>query len=92
MSDIPTTIKEGSVVQSTSPQAQDKGIDPTEFASFKNILWAVVIVMLLMVAQMVIEAWNNKDSSDASLTEQINQQNVEMQQLMDISYSQKLKK
>ncbi|MDE1875054.1 MAG: hypothetical protein KGH68_03245 [Patescibacteria group bacterium] len=60
-----------------------QGIDPTEFASFKNILWAAVIIMLLMVAQMLMESWNNKNASYEAMTQQINQQNIEIQKLTD---------
>ena len=66
------------------PQApQTPGISPTEFESFKNILMAVVLIMLLMVVFNLIEAWNNKGASYQNFASQINQQNLQLQKLND---------
>jgi hypothetical protein len=67
-----------------TPEPQNRGVDPTEFQSFKNILWAVVIIMILMVAQMLMESWNNKNASYGALMGQVNQQNIEIQRLIDL--------
>jgi hypothetical protein len=69
---------------SDSPQTpQTPGVSPEEFQSFKNILWAVVIIMLLMVGFNLIEAWNNKSASLENFASQINQQNIQLQKLND---------
>ena len=54
-----------------------------EVSKINNLLFAVVIIMLLMVGFNLIEAWNNKGASYENLSNQINQQNIQLQRLND---------
>lgn len=66
------------------PKEQKQGIDPNEFTLYKNLFLTVVVVLLVMVAQLVTEAWNNKNQSYAILLQQVNQQNIQLQKINDL--------
>lgn len=48
-----------------------------------TLLFAVVVILLFMVGNMLIDSWNNKSANLENLQYQINQENVQLQRLND---------
>jgi hypothetical protein len=53
----------------------------TEVDRMNTLLYAVVVILLFMVGNMLIDSWNNKKASLENFANQLNQQNLNLQEL-----------
>lgn len=72
--------KTGSNEFSKTPQ---KGRIQKQIDQLNNFAYAVILILLVMVAGMLIDTWNNKSGSLENFANQINQQNIQLQRLND---------
>jgi hypothetical protein len=61
----------------------EEGATKSDIEKINVLLFAVVVVLLFMVGNMLIDSWNNKSASLENFSSQINQQNIQLQKLND---------
>ncbi len=86
-------IEQTTVKNISSPKLVEKAIEKSatpqlggvlgQIDKLNNFMYAVVLILLVMVAGMLIDVWNNKSGSLENFANQINQQNLELQRLND---------
>src|SRR5579872_3539980 len=54
-----------------------------EFDIYKSILLGALVIVAIGFITIIVDVWNNKGASTASLVNEINQQNVQIQSLND---------
>lgn len=54
----------------------------TEVDKINTLLFAVVVILLLMVGNMLIDSWNNKGASYQSLVDKVNDTNIKIDFLL----------
>lgn len=54
-----------------------------EIESIKTLTYLGLAVIMFMFAAVLIDVWDNKGASSVSISNQVNQQNIEMQKISD---------